>query len=1088
MTRFLSLMLGLLWFAVFCGSTCLQAATWSPAYEAGDQVMDLSSLDVAITHQVASHAWALEPQTRSISIAATKPSITLELNEPLPANTMGVGLWIRTSKDVSVTFQISDGKNLISLQDGQLQGQPMGPRQSGMTCQFKDWTLFRAHLLVPTDNLTIQSITIQQKQPASTLELGGLLATVRGMDPYRAARVWKLKDFVTPKPSSLSWTAVNYHEYGFGTDAVIRPAVFDQVMGMPLSSTLRITLTDSFLRPLQTWWLKPQQLQQGFVLPAMPQACYFLLVDRFNGDYLVTSRQMVYQVLRDDTMPNDMPATEVENARDPMWIDGYVADGPSGQVGESVTFTVHSEPVFKRISGHDLSLHWSIDDTTGMHFSDGHQSVTREQPTANLTVPSDRGGGYDLSLRWLDNSGRLLDQRVVRYGIADNRSHQTINPDQIPLASEQHQPILMDMFSTHSDPSQFARLPQGALISRVASAFRAGITPRLGVPWVDFEPVPGCYQWFIVERYLGFAQMARQPVGLGLGFAGDNIPQWLWFEELMSQDQQTIHAGYHYVTPMGRRFADALQRANDAFLTRYKDDWRLAGFHYYAGPSEGFLTDTPPDISDYSPDARQKFQTYLAEKYNTIDKLNTAWGSQYASFGTVQIPLPQWDLPVETSRPWADFHFFKVDFVSQRLDTLQADARKVDPNHVMMMYGKEGFGPTGTLARIFRKNNFRYSNGGGETVMAYIQSSIMHNGGVDVQCEGHYVQPNLGSVSRVAAQAILAGGYAGHNQMWGLVWAKQAHEQMPEYQAIEKLNAAIAKVSGELHQLELATSWAGYLGAHQDILAGRSFRMRGNRAVMSLQTLATNGLHQPCGWVDDTSELAAMCRFPLLVDTHTQYLTSESVQHILDYVQQGGTFVASAYTGRFVPGNDQPIDALIKALGATQITDSQTRTRSNDLVLDQLAILTWQSDVTPKITERNAAGQPLVYELAYGKGRFIITAGLMDMNLSSQWLESLVRQYAGPSPLRITADGTLVAVMQSSSHRYLILIADMPNRSLNATLEQMQHAPKVKVHVTGFDVDTSRLTDMLRQEHIAIQQQQAMWSITPGELYLYRCD
>lgn len=1088
MSRLHSLILGWVLFALFGIAPRLLASTWIPAYESGDLVLDLSRLDVSITHQSASHAWSLEPQCKSMSIAADKPDITLALNEPLPVNTFGVGLWVRATQGISVSFEISDGDQLVTLLDGQLQGQAMGPRQSGMTCQIKDWALYRAHLLAPGGSLIIKSITIKQKQPANSLELGGFLASVKGLNPYHASRVWKLKDFVTPKPNSLSWTAVNYHEYGFGTDAVIRPAVFDQILSMPLSSAIRLTLTDSYLRPLQTWWYKPQQLQQGFVLPALPQGCYFLLADRFNGESLITSRQMVYQVLRDDALSSGLPLTEVEDAHDPMWIDGYVADGPSGQVGESVLMTVHSEPVFKRIHANQLDLHWSVEDTTGMHLSNGRQSVTREKPTASLQVPSDRGGGFDLSLRWLDASGRLIDQRVVRYGIADNRPHLISNPDQVPLAGETHQPVLMDMFSTHSDPSQFARLPQGTLVSRVASAFEAGITPRIGVPWVDFEPVPGCYQWFMVERYLGYAQIARRPVGLGLGYAGDSVPQWLWFDELMSQDQQTIHAGYHYVTPMADRFASALQRANEAFLRRYRDDWRLAGFHYYAGPSEGFLTDTPPDVSDYSPDARQKFRAYLLSKYTTIDKLNIAWGARFTDWSEVQPPLPQWDQPVESSQSWADFQFFKEDFVSQRLDTLQANARKVDPNHVMMMYGKEGFGPTGGLAQIYRKNRFRYSNGGGETIMAYIQSSIMHSAGVDVQCEGHYVQPNFGSVNRVAAQAILAGGYAGHNQMWGLVWAKQVHEQMPEYQAIAKLNTAIAQIAGELNQLELDTPWAGYLGARQDILSGRSFRMRGNRAVMSLQTLATNTLHQPCAWVDDTSELATMCRYPLLVDTHSHYLTDESVQRILAYVEQGGTFIASAYTGRYVPGSDMPVDALIKPLGVTRLDESQTRTRSDALVLDQQATLTWKPGIEALVTVRNAAGQPLVYELTHGKGRLIITTGLMDMNLSSQWLESMVRQYAGPALLRIDAQGTLAGVMKNTSHRYLVMIADMPDRSLNATLEQISKSPPVKVIISGLDPGVKRLRDLLGNNHLSVTQQQATWTMAPGVLHLYRIE
>lgn len=1070
-----------------CMTMSAHAVTWAPAYEAGDRVCDLSQLMQLASIRQRTIAWTLEPGVTAVSLKADRSVVTIPLDLPLPAHTIGVGLWIEADDQATVEFQIADNDQTITLAEGQLQDHTLAPRQTGMTTVFKQWSLRRAHLLTPSDQMVLKSVTIRLRRPQPSITLGCVLATVSGADPYRATRVWKLKDFVLPKPNSLNWTAINYHEYGFGTDAVIRPDVFHQVLHAPVNSHIRVRLMDSFDRAIQTHWYQPNELKAGMVLPRLPKACYFLQVDRFDGKgYLIASERMVYQVLRDDQRPADLPLVEVENAHDPVRIDGFVPDGPSGLVNQTVTFTFDCSPIFKRTTHTSLAMRWSITDTGSMYWEHQSATVTAENPTVKIVVPSSRGGGYDMSMRWEDAAGQKVDQHQLRYGIADPRPHVVPDGDGKQVTVEQHLPMLMDMFSTHTDPSQYARLPQVTLLSRIASAFRSGLTPRLAVPWVDLEPVPGCYQWHIVERYLGLAEIAGKPVGIGLGYSGDNVPQWLWFEELLSQDQQTIHAGYHYVTPMGDRFNEALKRVNTAFLARYKDDWRLAGFHYYAGPSEGFLTDTPPDISDYSPDAQQKFQQYLKQKYQHIEKLNTAWQTQYADFDAVQIPQPQWDQAIETSIAWTDFHFFKVDFVSKRLDELQSSARQIDPKHIMMMYGKEGFGPTGALAKVYRKNQFRYSNGGGETIMAYVQSSIMHSAGVDVQCEGHYVQPNLGSVAKTAVQAILAGGYTGHNQMWGLVWAKKVHEQIPEYQAMAKLNAEIAKVSGELNQLELASPWAGYLGAHQDILTGRSFRMRGNAAVMTLQNVGTHVLHQPCAWVDDTSELAALSRYPLLVDTHSKVLTTESVQTILDYVKQGGTFVASCYTGQSQPGDATVNNQLMSQLGVTDIQSGNTQVRSKGLLLSAYATLSWKPDAKPTIVVTSDDNKAMVYELAYGKGRFLITAGLMEMSQSAGWIGELVKQVAKASPLQITATGVSAAVMQSSSHRYVILIADMPNRSLNASLDEMQAAEKVSVTISGFAPQQTRLTNLLDGVDLPVTDQQVTVQLMPGMLYVYR--
>ena len=305
-------------------SSPLYAADWSNAYESGDLVYDLSQLP--LSESTPSKPWTLEPNCSSVNIDTSKPSTTVSLNLPLPNGTLGVGLWIMADSNAIVSFQISDGKQTIQLQEGQLQNQTMTSRQSGMTTVFKDWKLRRAHLLSPSDNLILKSITIKQRQPQKSLQLGCVLASIEGADPYRATRVWKLKDFVTPKPNSLNWTAIDYHEYGFGTDTVIRPDVFKQILHTAATQHVRIGLTDSFKRAIQTWWQRPGTLNQGMTLPNLPKGCYFLNVDRFDSNgYLLGSNKLVYQVLRDDVIATNLPLTEVENAQDPIWMDGYVA-------------------------------------------------------------------------------------------------------------------------------------------------------------------------------------------------------------------------------------------------------------------------------------------------------------------------------------------------------------------------------------------------------------------------------------------------------------------------------------------------------------------------------------------------------------------------------------------------------------------------------------------------------------------------------------------------------------------------------------------------------------------------------------------
>ena len=116
--------------------------------------------------------------------------------------------------------------------------------------------------------------------------------------------------------------------------------------------------------------------------------------------------------------------------------------------------------------------------------------------------------------------------------------------------------------------------------------------------------------------------------------------------------------------------------------------------------------------------------------------------------------------------------------------------------------------------------------------------------------------------------------------------------------------------------------------------------MRGSHALMTLQGVATQAMHQPCAWVDDTSELAALSRYPLIVDTHSKVLTKQSIDVILDYVKQGGTFVASAYTGRYQPGSDAATDTLMRQLGVVQINTTEQRITATGLTISEFAQLT----------------------------------------------------------------------------------------------------------------------------------------------------
>ncbi|MFA6960483.1 MAG: beta-galactosidase [Opitutaceae bacterium] len=1095
-----------------------QEVTWSRPDASAYQYADVASL-ISAPFSTANQPPPLflpdagkEGLVRGTHITIPAPKtpglITIPLDLALPDDTEAIAVWLQapTPGDHTVRFVLGDANGTFVVTEGDPEGVPATPAQWGVRysteARFNDWTLRQSYLTGKHRSLTLHRIEIATKQTAGHIVLCGPRIISQATPRSEATLVWKLKDFITPKQSSVNWTATHYYEYGYDRPALLQPLAWlqslhgkDQAATAALSDSLEILLRAADGTPRQSWTLRGDELANPIALPRAPEGSWFIgLKARNKRDALVAQARLVYQVLRDDRggtafahpEKNGTPSAVPER---PFMLTSIIRDGASTQTGSPLQASLVVNPL-DGWSDWPLTASWTIHTVDGATVAHETAAITRTTLSIPLRLPAEQPGAYIVTAQLVDASGTRLDQMEETYGVGalPDANSRTVGHRRPPL--NYGAVVSISLAGTHHDPDQIKRLPTDTLPELTYWSKTAGMAGGVLQNWQGtVEPIKGCYQWrFFDAEFSQARSQGIDAIWTGIGFAGDNVPEWLWFEELLDQHQQTIHAEYHYVSPFGPRFRDARNQATADLLARYRDDPTLAGVMIYSGPSEGYLTDTGPMIADYSPAALTAFTAYLKNRYNSdLEKLNQHWGSAYRTWTEVAPPLPDWSQPRESSRAWWDFHCFKADWILRDLGGFFARSRAAAPDLPLMSYGKEGFGGTGRLAPVFRQNRIRYTNGGGETLASYVQTSIMRNHGVPANPEGHYVMPNIGSVSMVIANSLFAGQYQGQNIMWGLVWAKTPHAGVPEYAAVARLTSAIDRHSKEMNLTQPIQPWAAYFGSTRAMLESRSFRNPLNNEANLLAGISGGQLHNLCSWVDDGSELAALNRYRLIVDSGAHVLAPESLPILLDYVAAGGTFVATTDTARYLAGNPAEANALLYAqLGAVRIDRSVQADGAGDatqsLSLSRLDKIEWKARLPhpPKALFATTDGQPLVWEVPYGRGRFLILCGAPDWSKSAGWVQNLANTTVGPQPYSIEGERLVARPLRGPDADYVVFVAMMPDRGLNHTAKTLEAATKVRVAIKGLPAELSEAKELITDETHTVSAGVLDFETTPG--------
>lgn len=228
--------------------------------------------------------------------------------------------------------------------------------------------------------------------------------------------------------------------------------------------------------------------------------------------------------------------------------------------------------------------------------------------------------------------------------------------------------------------------------------------------WNTVEPLPGVYDWNVVDRFVDYAHSKGLTVQLWPSWR--DLPEWMPGHYEMSADGTVFGARHMYLFHGGRpNFVNApeLRSGLAAFIRAVAERYR----GHPAVQSYFFCFEHPGDAPQnnwyegYAPESVQAFRRAMQTKLGGIAAANQRWGTAYAAWDNV-VPPPE----SASSRYRLDWRRFKADGIESVLKDCVTAIRSADPKRLVMVYG-DGVGDY----RWFSEQGCMSANGGCEKVI-----------------------------------------------------------------------------------------------------------------------------------------------------------------------------------------------------------------------------------------------------------------------------------------------------------------------------------------------------------------------------------
>ncbi|MCY1722776.1 beta-galactosidase [Prolixibacteraceae bacterium Z1-6] len=162
--------------------------------------------------------------------------------------------------------------------------------------------------------------------------------------------------------------------------------------------------------------------------------------------------------------------------------------------------------------------------------------------------------------------------------------------------------------------------------------------------WAQLEPEEGVYDFFWLDRAVDLAEKYNLKVVMCTSTA--TPPVWLVRKHTdilkTNEDGTTYdHGSRQHASFSNEYYREYSQKMIVELAKHYGNDDRIIGWQ---------LDNEPATNTDFGEDAQKRFRGWLKNKYNTIDALNKAWGTNfwsgtYTDFAQINIPKhKQWGM------------------------------------------------------------------------------------------------------------------------------------------------------------------------------------------------------------------------------------------------------------------------------------------------------------------------------------------------------------------------------------------------------------------------------------------------------------
>ena len=162
--------------------------------------------------------------------------------------------------------------------------------------------------------------------------------------------------------------------------------------------------------------------------------------------------------------------------------------------------------------------------------------------------------------------------------------------------------------------------------------------------WAQLEPEEGVYDFKWLDKAVNIAAKYNLKVIMCTSTA--TPPVWLVrkYPDILIQHEDGTkddHGSRQHASFSNNYYREYSQKMIAELAKHYGNDDRIIGWQ---------VDNEPRGMRDYGKDAQQRFRDWLKNKYNTVDVLNKAWGTNfwsgtYSSFSEINIPqYSQWGM------------------------------------------------------------------------------------------------------------------------------------------------------------------------------------------------------------------------------------------------------------------------------------------------------------------------------------------------------------------------------------------------------------------------------------------------------------